>query len=294
MDEPRGTDEAPLDAWIAEFLANLAGRRSPQTLRAYAADLRQLSETLGGQPDFTPERLRHHLRSHGRSPTTRARKLSSLRAFVRFLVRTGRLDRDPTETLEAPYRRKRLPKVLTQQQTAALLDQPPPSKTPLRDAAILELMYGAGLRVSEAVSMDLPNLDLEGGQLRVVGKGNKERVAFFGEACRAALRRYLDQERVPPSEGSPLFTNAQGRRLTTRTVQNIVKRWALRAGLPPNTSPHTLRHSFATHLLDGGADLKTVQQLLGHESLATTQIYTHISVDRLRQAVEESHPRSQE
>lgn len=293
MEIRREPEQTELGRWIGEFLANLASRRSPQTVRAYGADLRQLAETLGGQPDFSPEKLRHHLRSHGSSATTRARKLSSLRAFVRYLVRTGRLDRDPTETLEAPYRRKRLPKVLTQQQTFALLDQQHPSRTPLRDAAILELMYGAGLRVSEAVGVDLPNLDLEGGQLRVVGKGNKERVAFFGEACRSALRRYLEQERVKPTEGSPLFTNAQGKRLTTRTVQNIVKRWAAQAGLPPNTSPHTLRHSFATHLLDGGADLKTVQQLLGHESLATTQIYTHISVDRLRQAVDEAHPRSE-
>ncbi|MCX7801209.1 MAG: tyrosine recombinase XerC [Fimbriimonadales bacterium] len=278
---------------MGEFLANLASKRSAQTVRAYGADLRQLCDELDGQPNFAAERLRRHLRRHGSAPTTRARKLASLRAFVRYLRQTGRLDHAPTEVLEAPIQRRTLPQVLTLQQASALLDQPPPSRTPLRDAALLELLYGAGLRVGEAVSLDLHDVDLEACQLRVVGKGNKERVAFFGQACREALRRYLRQERTPPNEGQPLFTNPQGRRLTARTVQNVVKRWARRAGLPPDVSPHTLRHSFATHLLDGGADLKTVQQLLGHENLSTTQIYTHVSIDRLRQAVEESHPRSQ-
>jgi site-specific recombinase XerD len=285
-------EQRVLEEWVAEFLANLAAKRSEQTVRAYGSDLRQLCEELDGQPDFSAERLRRYLRRHGAAPTTRARKLASLRAFVRYLRQTGRLADDPTEVLEAPIRRRNLPKVLTLQQAAALLDQPTSSRTPLRDAAILELMYSAGLRVGEAVSLDVQDLDLENCQLRVIGKGNKERVAFFGQTCREALLRYLQQERVQPTEGQPLFTNAQGRRLTARTVQNIVKRWARRAGLSPDVSPHTLRHSFATHLLDGGADLKTVQQLLGHENLSTTQIYTHVSIDRLRQAIEESHPRS--
>jgi integrase/recombinase XerC len=173
-----------------------------------------------------------------------------------------------------------------------MLDQDPEGKTPLRDRAILELMYSAGLRVSETVGLDLDSVDLKSRTLRVFGKGSKQRLALYGKTCEAALLDYLHGERVAPARGSALFTNAQGVRLTTRTVQNVVKRWAKRVGLPPTVSPHTLRHSFATHLLDGGADLKSVQQLLGHESLATTQIYTHVSAERLRATVTSAHPRS--
>ena len=140
--------------------------------------------------------------------------------------------------------------------------------------------------------MNVSDFDFREHSLRVRGKGNKERVALFGEPCAAALRTYVDEERSEPREGDPLFTNPEGGRLTVRTAHRIVKRWSVQAGLPPETSPHTLRHSFATHLLDGGADLKSVQQLLGHESLATTQIYTHVSIERLKDAVEKAHPRA--
>ena len=137
------------------------------------------------------------------------------------------------------------------------------------------------------------DLDLKDRSLQVQGKGSKDRVTLFGQAAEEAIKEYLADERiVSETHPEPIFTNPKGKRLTTRTVQNIVKRWALRAGLPPETSPHTLRHSFATHLLDGGADLKSVQQLLGHESLATTQVYTHLSIERLKEAVEKAHPRS--
>jgi integrase/recombinase XerC len=162
----------------------------------------------------------------------------------------------------------------------------------LRDRARLELGYGAGLRASELVSVRLTDIDFPGNQVSVIGKGNKERVALFGEACRKALEAYVAKERVAPTSGDPVFTNDQGKALTSRTVQNVIKRWARAVGLPEDVSPHTLRHSFATHLLDGGADLKTVQQLLGHENLATTQVYTHVSIERLRDAVEKAHPKS--
>jgi integrase/recombinase XerC len=281
-----------LDALIQRFLDNLTVRRSAHTVRSYGSDLAQLAEFMGEDDQLTADRLRLYLRRYGTTPVTRARKLATLRSFVRFLRQNGVLDSDPAESLEAPYRRKRLPKALTQAQAAEMLDQSPVGRSPLRDAAILELMYAAGLRAAEVVSVDLRDLDFSDLSFPVRGKGNKQRVAVFGEACRNALQTYAAKERVVPVKGDPLFTNPHGARLTVRTVQNVVKRWALHAGLPPETSPHTLRHSFATHLLDGGADLKTVQQLLGHESLATTQIYTHISIDRLRQAVEESHPRS--
>jgi integrase/recombinase XerC len=154
-------------------------------------------------------------------------------------------------------------------------------------------MYAAGLRASEVVGANLSDIDFQEGNISVFGKGSKQRMTLFGSTCRAALHDYISAERATPTEGDPLFTNLKGRRLTTRTVQNIVKRWAQQAGLSPTVSPHTLRHCFATHLLDNGADLKSVQQLLGHESLATTQVYTHISIERLKRAVEEAHPRSQ-
>lgn len=281
-----------LDAAIQEFLDSLAARRSAHTVKSYGADLSQLAAFLDGEFDLTPEKLRDYLRRYGVSSVTRARKLSALRTFVKFLKATGKIDHDPTETLEAPIKRKKLPKALSQLQASDLLDQPDGGQTPLRDRALLELMYAAGLRAAETVGLTLHELDFKDRTVMVKGKGNKQRVSLFGMACAEALQLYIQTERVPAKSGDPLFTNGKGMPLTTRTAQNIVKRWALRAGLPPDVSPHTLRHSFATHLLDGGADLKSVQQLLGHESLATTQVYTHISIERLKSAVREAHPRS--
>ncbi|CAN5673038.1 tyrosine recombinase XerC [soil metagenome] len=284
--------DGELGRYLTSFLDHLCVRRSANTVRAYKADLSPLVADLSGPQDLSAERIRLWLRRSAPTPVTRARKLSAARAFVRYLRAVGALDHDPTDVLEAPYKRKRLPKALSANQAKELLDQETESRTPLRDRALLELMYSAGLRVSELVGIDLPELDLSRHMVRVRGKGNKDRIALFGPTATSAIREYQTSERAVPPKGSPLFTNASGGRLTTRTVQNVIKRWAVRVGLPPTVSPHTLRHSFATHLLDGGADLKTVQQLLGHESLATTQIYTHISVERLRQTVESAHPRS--
>ncbi len=307
-----------LDVWIQAFLDHLRSRRSAHTVRSYGADLAQLAASLApppgplpasgagehvprGEGELNAESLRAYLRTYGSSPVTRARKLSTLRTFVKFLRSTNRIDHDPTETLEAPIRRKKLPKALSPLQTNDLLEQDAAGKSPLRDRALLELMYAAGLRASEVVGVNLADIDFRERSLRVRGKGSKERIALFGLAAQEAIESYIAKERNelhphPREAGSvpaeALFLNPKGGRLSTRTVQNVVKRWALRAGLPPETSPHTLRHSFATHLLDGGADLKSVQQLLGHESLATTQVYTHLSVERLRQTVDKAHPRS--
>jgi integrase/recombinase XerC len=281
-----------LDQRIQEFLDHLASRRSPHTVRSYGSDLAQLSVSLNGEFDLSPSRLRLYLRKYGSSPVTRARKLSALRTFAKYLKQAGHLQLDPTESLEAPIRRKSLPKALSLDQTTELLDQAEGGRTPLRDRALLELMYAAGIRASEVVGVNQSDISFTEGSILVRGKGNKERVALFGSTCRTALLDYFSGERVTPEVGDPYFTNKDGRRLTTRTVQYVVKRWALRAGLSPEVSPHTLRHSFATHLLDNGADLKSVQQLLGHESLATTQIYTHISIERLKKTVDEAHPRS--
>lgn len=280
-----------LDEWIQAFLDHLSAGRSKATVRSYGSDLSQLALMLEGKTDLTTDSLRRFLRTYAPSPVTRARKLATLRAFVRFLRETKRIDSDPTEMLEAPIRRRRLPKALSQHQAEALIEQEPPSKTPLRDRAILELAYAAGLRAAELAGAKPSDLDLKDRSLKVHGKGNKERIALFGEACREAMTEYMENERV---DGVALFTNAHGRPITTRTVQNVIKRWARAAGLPDDVTPHTLRHSFATHLLDGGADLKTVQQLLGHENLATTQVYTHVSIERLREAVEKAHPKSRE
>lgn len=287
-----------LDAAVQGFLDELKARRSAHTVRSYGTDLAQLSAHLEGRFDLSAGRLALYLRKYGSSPVTRARKLSSLRTFVAYCRRNGLLDADPTETLEAPIRRKRLPKALNQQQTENLLDQPNPRKTALRDQALLELIYGAGLRAGEAVSVNLADVDWKESCIRVRGKGNKERLSLFGEPCRRALQAYIAEERASYRGASgfpgdePLFTNPGGGRLTTRSVQTTVRKLARAAGLPEDVTPHTLRHSFATHLLDGGADLKSVQQLLGHEDLATTQIYTHISVERLKEAVKKAHPRS--
>lgn len=281
-----------LDALVQRFLDHLRVRRSPNTVRAYGSDLAQLSDDLKGTLILEPDILRAYLRKHAKTPITRARKLASLRSFCRFLKEMGVIENDPTELLEAPIRRRNLPKSLNHRQAQELLDTPEFGRTPLRDKALLELMYSAGLRVSELVAIDLEHLDFGSRTVVVMGKGAKERVALFGRAAERAVHAYVDGERVAPVAGGALFTNEKGARLTTRTVQNVIKRWCVRAGLPPETSPHTLRHTFATHLLDGGADLKSVQQLLGHESLATTQIYTHVSVEQLRETVRKAHPRS--
>lgn len=287
------SDHAPgeMDNQIQRFLDYLRARRSEATVRAYGADLNQLALFTEGAFNFDTETLRKYLRKNGGSPRTRARKLSTIRSFAKYLRSTQVIERDPTEPLEAPFRRRNLPKSLNQPQTTNLLDQQDVGRTPKRDRAILELIYSAGLRSAEAISLDKQDLNFADSSLRVIGKGDKERIAFFGSTATAAIQEYIVGERVAPISGDALFTNDKGIRLTTRTVQKIVKRWALAVGLPPDTSPHTLRHTFATHLLDGGADLKTVQQLLGHSSLATTQIYTHVSIERLHETVQKAHPK---
>lgn len=281
-----------LAEYVPGFLEVLAVRRSPLTVRSYASDLSGLQSFFGGRLELTPENIRTYFREQGKSPRTRARELSTIRTFVRHLIRIGILTDDPTITLQSPYRRRQLPKALSEGQASEMLDAESSSRTPQRDHALLEVLYGAGLRSSEVVGLNLGDVDLREGTLQVRGKGAKERLAFVGRTGRAALEDYLAGERVRAGPTEPLFIGPTGKRLATRTLQRVVKRWARAAGLPSEVSPHTLRHSFATHLLNRGADLKTVQQLLGHESLATTQVYTHVSVERLKDAVKKAHPKS--
>jgi integrase/recombinase XerC len=280
-----------LAAQVEAFLDHLRVRAAEKTVRAYGSDLAQFVNLFGPDGAWTAENCRQYLRTYGTTSVTRARKRASLRKFARYVIASGWCDTDPTLEIESPIRRKRLPKALSMEQTTDLLETPFDGKYAPRDAAMLELMYGAGLRVSELVSLERALLDLDRMCVQVRGKGNKDRVTFFGRSARDTIRRYLDSD-VGPGRSRWLFPGTGDRPLTTRTVQNVIKRWAASAGLPADVSPHTLRHSFATHLLDGGADLKSVQQLLGHESLATTQVYTHISVERLKDAVETAHPRS--
>lgn len=283
-----------IDEAVDRFLSAFGTGRSLHTVRSYRSDLRQLTEvcTERGASDVSrlgTSEVRAYLRKYGKLPVTRARKLCSARAFCKYLLDVGELRSDPCALVDAPVKKRDLPKSLSPLQVDELLDIELGS-SPLRDIAILELLYGAGLRASEVVAIDFENLDLKSMSVRVRGKGKKERIALFGKAAAEAVQRYMEQER-PQSKSSALFVNKKGNRLSQRTVQLILERRRAMAGLPADATPHSLRHSFATHLLDGGADIKTVQQLLGHESLATTQVYTHVSVERLREVVAKKHPR---
>jgi site-specific recombinase XerD len=297
--ETRRSYETAVGTYLAWLEAHDADWRSPgkSTLRAYLADL-----------------------SEGHAKTSVAQRLAALRAFHRYGSRSGIAPGDPWGAIATPRLPRRLPKVLEVEQIESLLavtdedlvaagnggsqtarrDPDLARAIALRDGALVETAYAAGLRISELAAADLGSLDLRRGELRVVGKGRKERVGLLGRPAREALRAYLDDGRpVLASRGDPLadlptavFLNHHGAALGVRGLRMRLDRLCRLAGLPEGISPHTLRHSFATHLLDGGADLRVVQELLGHESLATTQIYTHVSPTRLREAYRLAHPRA--
>ena len=234
--------------------------------------------------------------STGYAAPSVARKLSGLRGFFRFLLKEGDVASDPTALLSSAKGGRRLPSFLDPDAVDALMASPlGVSPARLRDRAILEVLYAAGLRVSEITGLDVGDLDLEHGQVRVLGKGAHERVAMLGGAARRALRAYLTSGRphlVGRRDGGALLLNRWGERLTPRSVQKLVRRYALEAGLDAPVHPHTLRHTFATHLLDGGADLRVVQELLGHASPTTTQIYTHVTQTTARRTYMAAHPRA--
>jgi integrase/recombinase XerD len=231
------------------------------------------------------------------APATLQRKIACLRSFYRHLRREQVIDHDPTSELRAPRSAARLPKVLSRDEVARLLVQPRgTSPAALRDRALLETMYACGLRASEAVTLELPALDLEDGILRARGKGSKERIVPIGRKAIKTLEAYLRAGRpllVGPREERRVFVNLRGGPLTRQGLYKIVKRHARTAGLEHRMSPHTLRHTFATHLLAGGCDLRSLQEMLGHADIGTTQIYTHLSAERLRDVYFESHPRAQ-
>ncbi|HST70479.1 MAG TPA: tyrosine recombinase XerC [Solirubrobacterales bacterium] len=292
------------DAALAAYDRDLRARGSAErTRRAYGVDLGGFGEWAAEQ-GLDPGDIRYRdvrrygagLSSAGAAPATVARKLAAIRGLYGFLVRTEKVGANPAELVSSPKRSEKLPHVLTTEQMRSLLERIP-AHTPLelRDRAMLELAYSCGLRCEEIVNLDEGALDFETEQLRVLGKGQKERLLPVGEPAQRALRRYLDKGRralaVDPRERA-LFLSKSGRRLSNSDVTRRLGLWTREAALAAGVSPHSLRHSFATHLLEGGADLRTIQELLGHASISTTQVYTRVDAARLRDTYAASHPRA--
>lgn len=308
---------AKLDRWIEDFLAHVRFERglSTNTVDAYRRDLAMWSafcaqNKIGDPRKATSDDVTNYLgrlRS-GRPPATKAlapssvaRMLVSLRSFHRFLRREGHLEVDPTAKVGVPKRPRSLPKAIAIEDVERLIEAPAPEDLlGRRDRAMLETLYGAGLRISELVGLDVDDIDLEKGSLLVrAGKGEKSRVVPFGRAARKAVEAYLTLTRpvlvarsLGARSGGALFVNSRGGRLSRQGCWKILKAHAAASGLEGKVSPHTLRHSFATHMLDGGADIRVVQELLGHASLATTQVYTLVSDTRLREVYLSAHPRA--
>jgi integrase/recombinase XerD len=293
---------------VLDFLAYLEFERglSRNTLEAYRTDLLQFGRFLAERDVDAAEAsaadvsdfLTHLATGNGKaaSPATIHRKAACLRSFYRHLRREGIRDSDPTATLTAPRRGRKLPQVLTRGEVERLLSQPKGgAPSALRDRALLELMYACGLRASEAIGLDVADVDLDDGVLRARGKGSKERVVPIGQSALAAVRVYLQSGRPELVKTRPetrLFVNFRGGQLTRQGLYKIVRRHAQSAGLADKMSPHTLRHTFATHLLAGGCDLRSVQEMLGHADVATTQLYTHLSSERLKDVYFRAHPRA--
>ena len=290
---------------VDEFARYLSAERnrSPHTVRAYASDVVSLLDhavRMGKREpaDLTLTVLRSwlaRLRSTGSARASLARRATAARTFTAWAHRDGRMPHDVGATLKSPAPRRALPHVLRVDQAHSLIGGVHPTDpTGLRDAVVLELLYGSGIRVSELCSLDIGDVDFERRLVRVLGKGAKERSVPFGQPAKRAIKAWLRHGRpafAGPASGSALLLGARGRRLNPTTARRIVAEHSRAVGLA-HVTPHTLRHSAATHLLDGGADLRSVQELLGHASLASTQIYTHVSRERLRHAYDQAHPRA--
>ena len=310
--------DAPSDAYLPAdaadaldaFLAALRGRNaSPRTIEEYRRNAGEFLAFLAarGVDWRSPDRaaVRAYLASltdRGLAPSTVAGRLAAARSLYRHALRRGRIERDPLTGVRAPRRPARLPRVLSVDEAEKLVTAPGTAVTrdealARRDAAMLELLYATGMRISELAGLTVDRVDLAGHRLRVVGKGNKERQLLFGAPAGRTLRHYLEVARpVLAARGdagsAAVFLNAAGGPLSARGARLVIERWVTAVGVPASTSPHTLRHSFATHLLEGGADLRVVQELLGHANLQTTQVYTHLSDAALRSAYRQAHPRA--
>jgi integrase/recombinase XerC len=307
---------------------------SSYTSKCYATDLRQFIEVSWGQEvaedaanglegelsseggvatlaqttirekllSVSPEDIRRfmgYLHDQNYSRSSSARKLATLRSFYKFMIRRGYVTSNPVSSIRTPKQEKRLPKCLTSEQVQALLEAPNGDDIlGARDRAMLETIYSTGVRVSELVDLNFDDVDFLGGMLHIRGKGNRERLSPIGQAAMLAIRKYLMMRQQDGQSGTgdskAMFVNKHGQRLSTRSVRRKLDKYLIAVGLDPSISPHTLRHSFATHMLNNGADLRSVQELLGHQSISTTQIYTHLTTGRLKESYESAHPRANE
>jgi integrase/recombinase XerD len=310
------TGTPAIERAIEEYLLFLRVERglSPATLRAYGSDLEDFANARGTAAEWArgPDAALRYLAARtrrgrptdpGLAPTSLRRRAASIRGFYRFAFGEGLIDLDIAAHLDLPRMPRLLPETLTVAEVERLLaaaGSADPADPHLRDRALLELLYAAGLRVTEALRLDLEDVSLDGAFVRVIGKGDKERLVPIGEVAILVLRAWLDGQRaalvsrhhVAPLRGGPIFVGDRGRRLARQQAWAGVKRAATAAGLSDRVSPHTLRHSFATHLLEGGADLRIVQELLGHASISTTQLYTHVTGERIREVYARAHPRA--
>jgi integrase/recombinase XerC len=293
-----------MDREVAAFLRYLDRERnaSAHTIRAYAADLAQFQEHVAaetGRPaslqDVDHLMIRAFLsRLHqgGLKKVSAARKLAALRTFFRYLCREGILERNPARALLSPRTERRIPAHLEEDEIATLIEVPGETDAALRARAILEVLYATGIRCAELVGLDQGDVDLHARTVRVLGKGNKERIVPFGQPALAALQRYLPARLRASPRSAAVFVNARGGRLTDRWVRRIVTDRVKQVALARRLSPHSLRHSFATHLLERGADLRSIQELLGHASLSTTQRYTHVNAKHILGIYKKTHPRA--
>ncbi|MBI3818752.1 MAG: tyrosine recombinase XerC [Planctomycetes bacterium] len=289
---------------IAAFLDHLRHARqcSEHTLRAYSNDLQQWADFAAGRgasapKDVTPLHVRGYvatLGNSGKARTSIARKLASVRSLFSFLAMRGELQANPAAVVKTPRVQRRLPKVLSQKEVGGVLDAPvfDDSFLGMRNRAIVEVLYSGGLRASELLGLTGDDVDLRAGVARVVGKGNKERQCALGRPAVRALEEYLEKKRSLGFDDPAIFVNKFGTPLSDRSLRRLFATWMRSSGLGGKGTPHTMRHSFATHLLDAGADLRSVQELLGHASLSTTQIYTHVSIERLKDVYKKAHPRA--
>ncbi|HSZ57383.1 MAG TPA: tyrosine recombinase XerC [Tepidisphaeraceae bacterium] len=325
---PSPTSSAPTKIFtplVSQFLEYLKLERhfSDYTVKSYGADLQQFGQYLAGEigrpigapvPEkIAPEQVDQrslrcepltireflaYLYGQNYTKSTTARKLATLRSFFKFLIRRGQVSVNPLSTIRTPKQEKRLPKCLDLEQVQKLLDAPGDADLlSARDKAMLEVLYSSGIRVSELVELEMADLDLQEGVLRVKGKGRKDRFTPIGSQAIKAVQRYFEMRNADVKcqqsrDAARVFLNKHGEALSTRSVRRKLDKYLVAAGLDPGISPHTLRHSFATHLLNNGADLRSVQELLGHQSLSTTQIYTHLSTSRVKQAYDAAHPRA--
>jgi len=297
-------EQAIWQALLNEYLVYIRVEKglSPRTVEAYGRDLRRWRDFIGRQGRSSPAEVERgditlfmeELRREGLSPRSLARVVAALRGLQRFLTEEGIYGSLPVADLPSPRHASPLPRVLSQEEARRLLEQPIAENPPgLRDRAILETLYGTGIRISELTGLDLEDMDLLERELRVLGKGSRERVVPIGDAAATALREYVAVGRPRLARGESqraIFLNQRGGRLTRQGTWELVKKYAGRVGLAEKMTPHTLRHGYATHLLENGADLRYIQELLGHASISTTQIYTHVSKARLREAYLKAHP----